>query len=423
MELIQSLQRRYEHTTEVFANGNQLIHFAGDYPISSFRVLVPVGSFHACAENGIIDGLPHFFEHMMMARSQAFPGDQEFVKVLGLHGGSQNASTGYYWTNYRITIPSEHAELGQRMLADRVFHPLFTDKDLVREKGVIATEREGRKKFWPGKSQAAQYYYTEFIADDSIGWKQVFGDDADFEAITVEVIRAEHQRQIAKGGLVGISIGPVYPTALKEALQSAEVNPDLPDLHLQVGPCVWKDQALRTVAFPSVRQPVYEIAWLHQQPFSPEDRRAIRFMLGYLTNNVHGVLWDVLRIEKGLIYSLDYGFYQDLTATIGLSFPLRDAAAVDQVREILPGLLHSFVTNQERVEAELTRALAGTAYWAETAGGIISEAANEVELFGAPVDPAEFVAAWQACLQPQRREYLIGLLDPALQGEILFIPE
>jgi predicted Zn-dependent peptidase len=424
MDILERLRRQYSYTEEVFENGNVLFHFSGDYPISCYRILIPTGSNHARSENGIIPGLPHFFEHMMMSRTAAHPGNQEFAKLLGMHGGGQNAQTSGRFTTYIINVPSQHAALGQQLLTERVLTPLFTEEDLLREKGVIATERDGRRKFWPGKSPSGQYYNTEFMHDQVMSWQQVFGEDHDFDQITCDVLRSEHARQLATGGLIGVSVGPEDPQLLREALSGITTDTSLTKPTEHLGTCTWKRQEYHTKACSNIRQPSLEVAWLHQEKFTHEQRRAVLFMQTMMTNTTHGVMWERLRIDQGLIYSLDSHYSHDTTyTTFGFSFPLRSVGDADTVRTMLPGLLDQWVTNQDMVEQEIERGLSNAAYWFETSADIVNDAVSEIRRYGRPMSIDDFIASRHVMRDPAWRQEIASLMQPELYGELLFVPE
>ncbi len=90
-----------------------------------------------------VTGISHQVEHMMFKGTASLkPG--EIDRLVQLAGGRHNAFTSYDYTAYHITLPSEHLETALRIEADRMLNGAMDPQELVREKGVVLSELQGR---------------------------------------------------------------------------------------------------------------------------------------------------------------------------------------------------------------------------------------------------------------------------------------
>ncbi len=163
--ILHSMRDRQLFDTYTLENGITLLHYGGDFPISSFRLLFPVGSAHATPDNGFLPGEPHFLEHMLLNRSKTWSEANELSTFLGMKAGEDNGATYSNHTEYSIDIPVQYADLGVQALVDRVFFPIFDQTDLDRERGVISNERKKQEVFFPGVSQSSKYYNSQVLND------------------------------------------------------------------------------------------------------------------------------------------------------------------------------------------------------------------------------------------------------------------
>ncbi|MBI2562616.1 MAG: insulinase family protein, partial [candidate division NC10 bacterium] len=91
-----------------------------------------------------ITGISHQVEHMMFKGTASLkPG--QIDRLVQFAGGRHNAFTSFDATAYHITLPSEHLETALRIEADRMLNGAMDPQELVREKGVVLSELQGRQ--------------------------------------------------------------------------------------------------------------------------------------------------------------------------------------------------------------------------------------------------------------------------------------
>ena len=101
-------------------------------------------------------GLAHFLEHMLFLGNQKYPEAGEYKKFIGDHGGNYNAYTAFAHTNYYFDIGAEHLlpalERFSRFFIDPTFDETFAD----RERAVVHSEYQARRKDEGRRSWAAR---------------------------------------------------------------------------------------------------------------------------------------------------------------------------------------------------------------------------------------------------------------------------
>lgn len=85
------------------------------------------------------NGISHFIEHMVFKGTKR-RSVREIARSLEAVGGYLNAFTGKEHTCFYARVLDEHSELALDVLSDLVQHPLFPEKELKKEKGVVIEE-------------------------------------------------------------------------------------------------------------------------------------------------------------------------------------------------------------------------------------------------------------------------------------------
>ena len=113
----------------------------------SARLYIDAGSL---MERDDQQGLAHFLEHMAFNGTTHFPADEmvEFFQRLGMaFGADTNAHTSFKETVYKLELPEASEALlskGLLFFADVSQNMFLADKELEKERGVIASEKLAR---------------------------------------------------------------------------------------------------------------------------------------------------------------------------------------------------------------------------------------------------------------------------------------
>ncbi len=103
----------------------------------SVGIFVGAGSRY---EDDALAGASHYLEHVLFKGSEKRPEPQLIAGAIESVGGIMNASTDREATIYYAKVGRAHFGLALDVLADMILHPLFTDHEVERERGVIIEE-------------------------------------------------------------------------------------------------------------------------------------------------------------------------------------------------------------------------------------------------------------------------------------------
>lgn len=103
----------------------------------SVGIFVGAGSRY---EDDALAGASHYLEHVLFKGTEKRPEPQLIAGAIESVGGIMNASTDREATIYYAKVGRAHFALALDVLADMILHPLFTDHEVERERGVIIEE-------------------------------------------------------------------------------------------------------------------------------------------------------------------------------------------------------------------------------------------------------------------------------------------
>eukprot|EP00667_Euglena_gracilis_P006469 EG_transcript_6520 len=87
-------------------------------------------------------GLAHFLEHMLFLGSKKYPAEDAFKDYLQLRGGSSNAFTDQWHTNFFFSVRADSLEGGLDRLAQFFVAPLLSPSPAAREVEAVNNEHE-----------------------------------------------------------------------------------------------------------------------------------------------------------------------------------------------------------------------------------------------------------------------------------------
>jgi predicted Zn-dependent peptidase len=413
------MRDRQEFEKTVLDNGITVYTYQLDSPIASLEIQLPVGAAHSYGGNGFLNGSVHFLEHLQLIRSRNFPKPHQLNREIGLLGGHFKGNIFRSKTTYAIDLPTSELDFASKALVERVYHPLFNQEDIERERSVIANERD-KERFYPGRSRASQYYDTEFIFDMPYKQDQLYGSNDDLNAMSAERFTDMHSVISKDQETVAIAVGNNDFSLLKEELSKIQTAPT--QLTRKLNDARWADPKFRYVSFDTVSRPTLEVAWIYPR-VNQRERVSISFILSLLTNHVHGSLYQELRQQKGWVYSIDHFMTSHRQTLFGMSFPLNTIKQVEYVRGILHDRIMDAINNQEMVEQEIRRRLNNQVYNYQTASSIMNQASTYLIGNKKILTEKEWKEAIEAMANPAwRLEIVNRFFKPEEMGEIGFTP-
>lgn len=122
--------------TYTLKNGIRVIHQYADSPVGHLGILINAGSRD---ENEEEHGLAHFIEHSVFKGTKKRKAFHVLSRIEDV-GGELNAYTTKEETTLYSTFLAEFYERAAELLADILFNSVYPEKELKREKEVIAEE-------------------------------------------------------------------------------------------------------------------------------------------------------------------------------------------------------------------------------------------------------------------------------------------
>jgi len=191
------------------ANGLRIVvvpqpHLQG----ATLSVFVKVGPRYERAE---VNGVSHFLEHMLFRGTEQFATAYDLSLATERLGGTLEAATYADFTNYSISVPSEHAESGLELLAELLRAPRFLDleleKKIVREEILADLSADGREVDIDNLSRMLLF------GDHPLGFK-ITGDADNVDRLGLDDLREHLRVHYGASNTVVVATGAVEPVAI-----------------------------------------------------------------------------------------------------------------------------------------------------------------------------------------------------------------
>jgi len=131
-----------------------------------------------------LNGISHFTEHMVF-KGTTSRSARDIARQVDSIGGNMDAFTGKETICFNIKVLDEHLPIALDILSDLILNPVFAEKDINREKGVILEEI---KMDEDNPDYLVHELFTQnFWKDDPLG-KPILG--------TKDTVRSFHQEKL-----------------------------------------------------------------------------------------------------------------------------------------------------------------------------------------------------------------------------------
>lgn len=346
-------------------------------PVASFWVWYRVGSRN---EHLGITGISHWVEHMLFKGTPTFPkGVAE--KAIAREGGTCNGVTWYDFTTYFATLPADRVELALRVEADRMVNSLFEPDEVVSERTVIISERQGAEnnpEFLLSEELMAAAFRVHPYGSDTIGHL------CDLETMTRDQLYTHYRTYYAPHNALAVAVGDFDADEMLRLVEhrfgATPGGPDVPPMNgvepLQRGERRVVVEGEGSVAY---LQMVFRAPTVHEPDFfaltaldaALTGASGLTFFGGGLTNKSS-------RLYKALVATeLATGISGSLVPTVdpfvyGLSAVVRAGVGPAEVEEALEAELTRLIAEpvtQEELTKAIKQAKALFAYSSESVTG------------------------------------------------------
>ncbi|HEY54412.1 MAG TPA: insulinase family protein, partial [Caldilineae bacterium] len=246
-------------------------------------------------------GVSHFIEHMLFKGCQDWPTSLDIAKEIEGRGGYLNASTSHEFTTYWVKIGARHWQRGLRLLANMVQWPLLRAEEIELERGVILDEIYMYRDV--PEDLVSQLSNKAMWGDNPLG-REIAGEIETVSALTPQAVRDFHARAYRPDRAVLTIAGAIDVAEVQDIVgdhfgdwQAASDPPTLkpaPDLAAQPRHRI----AIRPSEQAHLQLAVPGLSRLHP------DRYALSLLNVILGDGMTSRLWQRLRDERGLAYSI-----------------------------------------------------------------------------------------------------------------------
>jgi predicted Zn-dependent peptidase len=209
--------------THTLTNGLRIIHRTSPSGISHCGIAVNTGTRDELPGE---HGMAHFTEHMLFKGTQKRKAHHIAGRMEDV-GGELNAYTAKEETFIYAVFPGEYLSRAMELLSDIIFHSLYPDRQIEREREVIIDEILSY-----GDSPSEQIY-DDFeniaFAGHDLG-RYILGDRDTLQTFTSEKIKHFVERQYRPDGMIFFSSGETpFPTVARLAEKFFASGPNPPD--------------------------------------------------------------------------------------------------------------------------------------------------------------------------------------------------
>jgi predicted Zn-dependent peptidase len=381
-------------TSETLANGLPLHRVA----LPGTRAVTILVAFDAGARTERPDenGMAHFLEHLVFKGGEKFDHYKKVNETAERMGGTLNAYTSHDLVAFHITVRAEAAMEAIDLLTDFVGRPLLDAGELDRERGVVIQEIQ-RYKDQPS-SVAEELIDKAAFGDHPLG-RTVLGPEEHLRTFSREAIVAFRERRWAGSRGGAFIVGNVDHVPANGAVASLfERFPTLdvpggyePAPPLQLEKLVQRRDSnqshLRLMYAPDV------------DTTSPSERAALTIYSTLLGGSMGSRLFDEIREQRGLcysVYAVDHALADAAILQLGAGLESsKTAEAYQRMREIVAEL-HADGPTEEEVERARAYAAGRRVLAFENTNAVARFAASQAIVFGEHIDPDRAISALDA---------------------------
>ena len=397
------------------SNGTSILteHMPGLRSVTA-GIWVRRGSRHESPE---LNGICHFIEHAVFKGTERRSAHDIAIESDRL-GGHLDAYTTHELTGFTIKVADKGLPLAFDLLADMLAHPRFDATDLEREQKVILEEIKMVED--TPDELLAELFNAAYFPAHPLG-RPIEGTAETVSTFDHATTAEFHAREFVPGNFVVAAAGNVDHARLVELVERAFANGRL---DLSNGGPTPPPKAVVTppkTAAPILIEQKEELEQAHLIIAAPwpsslsDDRYAATMLASVLGGGTSSRLWQRIREERGLAYSVGAGV--STFSDIGV-FSVYAGTSPSQLDEVLDISLEELrrIVNERVAEEELRlvkdQAVSSTLLGLESSSARASTLARQEIIHGRRISPDEMIRLLEAVtiddIQRVARTYLIS---------------
>lgn len=299
------------------------------YFVNAGSILDPAGKEHTA----------HFLEHLPFKGTRSYPNTEALTGAINDAGGSDNATTSRYWTNYRVFLPRESFGLALDVLRELLLEPLMRPEDFEVERGIILSEHE--RKFENVDIQRSRDLAQLLYGDHPIArWA---GSPESIRAITLDDVQAFRAAHYHAGNL-HLAVGGAFsdvPGLLAKLETAFGAMPAAAPTQLALPALPAFPAGEHRLLDPRFARSRFHLFWQKREPVSRESHLALSLLTNAFSSGMDSPLALELRDRRGLVYEsglMGEARILDLGEEVELELPIRREQFAE-VRDAVMGLL------------------------------------------------------------------------------------
>ncbi|MCL5017292.1 MAG: insulinase family protein [Patescibacteria group bacterium] len=305
---------------------------------TTFLVLVEAGSKYETKE---INGVSHFLEHMCFKGTKKRPTALAIASELESLGAIYNAFTGHEYTGYYAKVGVDKINSALDIISDMYLDPLFDEKEIEKEKGVIVEEINMYEDL-PQK-KVVEIFMKLLYGDQPAGWDIAGPRDTVRGMSRKDIVDYRNKHYVPSATTVVVS------GAFKEKEMLKKLNKIFAGV--QSGGGMSKKKVLESQSAPAVALYSKQLDQTHLilgfRAFDMFDKRryALDVLCDILGGGMSSRLFQKIRGEMGAAYYISCG--NSLLTDHGF---VSISAGVDNIRvsEVIKEILNEI----ERIKAQ-----------------------------------------------------------------------
>ncbi|MGD8376306.1 MAG: pitrilysin family protein [Acidobacteriota bacterium] len=358
-------------------------------------------------ETDVQNGITHFIEHLVFKGTQTRSA-REIAKLLDRFGGQTDASTGHEQTCFWAKVMDRHMGDALDLLSDIVLRPRFDPREIERERNVIFEEI---RMVEDSPEDLVYDLFTDALWGDHPLGRPIQGTHESVGAMTREAILEYFRAAYVSGNLILSAAGNLSHEELVARVEAA--FRDLPGGNGSV-PLAPPAIGSRVLLRERELEQLQVCLGVPGFPVSDSRRHAGRVLNTILGGNMSSRLFQAVREERGLAYSvyssahgyLDTGYFMVYLATA----PGQVREALDVVQAEIRRLCREAVSPAELQEAK-EHLTGGLMLGLESSSNRMGHLAQQEIYFGRQVDADRMLREIEGVTLEDVRTLAVELFD------------
>lgn len=259
-------------------------------------------------------GLAHFCEHMVFKGTEK-RSYLQIPKEIAYLGGNFNAFTSQEMVSFHISVPYEHTEKAVEILEDLVFHSVFPEEELVKEKEVVKEEeasgRDDVENFiWDG---LCREFFGGRLAEPIIGTQETI------DGFSLKELKKFHKKFYRKSNAI-VVLASNHNQKVGKGILKKYFGKNNNTIKSDVKICSpsYGSEKEVNITWPKLEQVYLMLCWPGSPIGSSNEEVVEEMLLSILGQGVDSRLFTEVREKAGLCYDISAAAvgYRDYGATI-----------------------------------------------------------------------------------------------------------